>query len=66
MKHFIRGEKVKLSDYTPNSQLEVSVQITSGFEIDITCFGLDANKQLTDDRYMIFIISLSPRLQKYA
>ncbi len=54
MKHFIRGEKVKLSDYTPDSRLEVTVQIASDFEIDITCFGLDANKQLTDDRYMVF------------
>lgn len=62
MKHFIRGEKVKLSDYTPNSQLEVSVQITSGFEIDITCFGLDANKQLKDDRYMIFYNQLESPL----
>lgn len=62
MKHFIRGEKVKLSDYTSDSQLEVTVQIASDFDIDITCFGLDANKQLTDDRYMIFYNQLqSPR-----
>ncbi|MFF5996022.1 VWA domain-containing protein [Lysinibacillus sp. KU-BSD001] len=54
MKNLIRGEKVKLSDYTSNNRLEVEIQIESNFEIDITCFGLDANKQLTDDRYMIF------------
>lgn len=62
MKHFVRGEKVKLSDYTPDSQLEVTVQIASDFDIDITCFGLDANKQLTDDRYMIFYNQLESPL----
>lgn len=64
MKHFIRGEKVKLSDYTAGSQLEVEVQIESDFEIDITCFGLDANKQLTDDRYMIFYNQLQSPQQE--
>ncbi|MGM9949961.1 MAG: VWA domain-containing protein [Lysinibacillus sp.] len=54
MKQLIRGEKVKLADYTSAHMLEVQVRIASDFEIDITCFGLDANKQLTDDRYMIF------------
>ncbi|WP_042461618.1 VWA domain-containing protein [Neobacillus dielmonensis] len=54
MKILIRGEKVKLSDYTPSTQLQIEVNVASGFEIDITCFGLSGEKNLTDDRYMIF------------
>lgn len=54
MKTLIRGEKVNVSDYTSATQLEVEVNVSSSFDIDITCFGLDQKKQLTDDRYMIF------------
>lgn len=54
MKTLIRGEKVNVSDYTSATQLEVEVNVSSNFEIDITCFSLDQKKQLTDDRYMIF------------
>lgn len=54
MKTLIRGEKVNVSDYTSATQLEIEVNVSSNFEIDLTCFGLDQKKQLTDDRYMIF------------
>ncbi|PLR91602.1 VWA domain-containing protein [Bacillus sp. T33-2] len=54
MKSLIRGEKVKLSDYIPSSQLQVEVYVQSNLEMDITCFGLDGDKKLSDDRYMIF------------
>ncbi|HWK23149.1 MAG TPA: VWA domain-containing protein [Ureibacillus sp.] len=54
MKTLIRGEKVNISDFTSETQLEIEVNVTSNFEIDITCFGLDPKKQLSDDRYMIF------------
>ncbi|MEI6208394.1 MAG: TerD family protein [Desulfuromonadales bacterium] len=53
---FIRGQKSKLSDLTNQFQLEVGITIASapGQVIDISCFGLDANEKLSDDRYMIF------------
>lgn len=54
MKTIVRGEKIKLSDYHSTSQLQVDVNIDSSFEIDIACFGLDANQKLADDRYMVF------------
>jgi stress response protein SCP2 len=54
MKTLIRGEKVKLSDFSQTNQLQVEVNVTSGFEIDVTCFGLNEDKKLVDDRYMIF------------
>lgn len=59
MKTLIRGEKVNISDFTSTTQLEVEVNVSSTFEIDITCFGLDDKKQLTDDRYMIFYNQLN-------
>ncbi|MDN4494754.1 VWA domain-containing protein [Ureibacillus aquaedulcis] len=59
MKTLIRGEKVNISDYTSATQLEVEVHVSSNFETDITCFGLDQQKQLTDDQYMIFYNQLN-------
>ncbi|MGN7478740.1 VWA domain-containing protein [Solibacillus silvestris] len=54
MKTLIRGEKVKLADHTNMLQLEVEVSIQAPFEIDFTCFGLNEQRQLQDDRYMVF------------
>lgn len=64
MKNLIRGEKVKLSDYTSDNQLDVDIKITANFDIDITCFGLDTQKQLTDDRYMVFYNQLASPLHE--
>lgn len=54
LKNLIRGEKRKMADFTPSNQIQIEVQIQSNLEIDISCFGLDHNKNLSDDRYMIF------------
>ncbi len=62
MKTLIRGEKVKLSDYTSAAQLEVEVNVSSDFEIDVACFGLDKDKKLSDDRYMVFYNQLQSPL----
>ncbi|MFF0741469.1 TerD family protein [Streptomyces sp. NPDC004111] len=52
---FQRGHKAKISDLTAGTDLYVGVQIGGpGLTFDISCFGLDANEQLTDDRYFIF------------
>ncbi|MEU8889685.1 TerD family protein [Streptomyces sp. NPDC048442] len=52
---FQRGHKAKISDLTAGTDLYVGVQIGApGLTFDISCFGLDANEQLTDDRYFIF------------
>ncbi|MEU6012996.1 TerD family protein [Streptomyces sp. NPDC047515] len=54
-REFQRGHKAKISDLTPGTDLYVGVQIAGpGLTIDISCFGLDANEQLSDDRYFIF------------
>lgn len=54
-REFQRGHKAKISDLTPGTDLYVGVQIAApGLTFDISCFGLDANEQLSDDRYFIF------------
>ncbi|WP_406347167.1 TerD family protein [Streptomyces sp. NBC_01547] len=54
-REFQRGHKAKISDLTAGTDLYVGVQIAgSGLTFDISCFGLDANEQLSDDRYFVF------------
>ncbi|MDX3236483.1 TerD family protein [Streptomyces sp. ME03-5709C] len=54
-REFQRGHKAKISDLTAGTDLYVGVQISGpGLGFDISCFGLDAAEQLSDDRYFIF------------
>ncbi|MGW5850836.1 TerD family protein [Streptomyces sp. NPDC055254] len=54
-REFQRGHKAKISDLTAGTDLYVGVQIAGpGLSFDISCFGLDANEQLSDDRYFVF------------
>ncbi|MEU6900566.1 TerD family protein [Streptomyces virginiae] len=54
-REFQRGHKAKVSDLTAGTDLYVGVQIAGpGLTFDISCFGLDANEQLSDDRYFVF------------
>ncbi|MEV8537942.1 TerD family protein [Streptomyces sp. NPDC051572] len=54
-REFQRGHKAKISDLTAGTDLYVGVQITgSGLTFDISCFGLDAEERLSDDRYFVF------------
>ncbi|MGW0732982.1 TerD family protein [Streptomyces sp. NPDC002851] len=54
-REFQRGHKAKISDLTLGTDLYVGVQVSGpGLTFDISCFGLDANEQLSDDRYFVF------------
>ncbi|MFD9575275.1 TerD family protein [Streptomyces sp. NPDC059982] len=54
-REFQRGHKAKISDLTAGTDLYVGVQITGpGLAFDISCFGLDADERLSDDRYFVF------------
>ncbi|TMU92506.1 TerD family protein [Streptomyces sp. DASNCL29] len=54
-REFQRGHKARISDLTAGRDLYVGVQIAGpGLSFDISCFGLDANERLSDDRYFIF------------
>ena len=52
----IRGQKIKLAALTPATSLKVSLTIhgPAGITFDISCFGLDSQDKLSDDRYFIF------------
>ncbi|MBC7646796.1 MAG: TerD family protein [Pseudopedobacter sp.] len=55
MTPFMRGQKTKLADLTPSLSLTVTLNARgSAPEYDLSCFGLDAQGKLSDDRYMIF------------
>jgi stress response protein SCP2 len=56
MLSLVRGQKIKLSDVTNITQIQVGLAITapSGMSFDISCFGVDAQDKLSDDRYFIF------------
>ncbi|GHD40161.1 TerD family protein [Streptomyces galbus] len=54
-REFQRGHKARISDLTAGTDLYVGVQISApGLNFDISCFGLDADERLSDDRYFIF------------
>ncbi len=55
MPDLMRGQKIKLADFTPSLQLRAGIGATSAaLSFDISCFGVDANGQLSDDRYFVF------------
>lgn len=50
-----RGHKARVSDLTAGTDLYVGVRIAGpGMSFDISCFGLDADERLSDDRYFVF------------
>ncbi|MGW0768720.1 TerD family protein [Streptomyces sp. NPDC002676] len=54
-REFQRGHKARISDLTTGTDLYVGVQISApGLTFDISCFGLDAEERLSDDRYFVF------------
>ena len=52
---FTRGMRDKLSKYVDiNSEFSVILGINGNAVYDYSCFGVDANEKLSDERYMIF------------
>ncbi len=53
---FARGQKSKLEALTPATDLTVGLGVKAPASpvFDISCFGVDENNQLTDDRYFVF------------
>ena len=55
MPQLSRGQKIKLADLTPATQLRAQISAqASGLTFDYSCFGIDSNGQLSDDRYFVF------------
>ncbi len=53
---FQRGQKSKIDDLTPATRFQIGLRVGSpgNRSIDLSCFGLDGNGRLSDDRYFIF------------
>jgi len=49
----IRGQKIKISEIT-SGVFQVKMQLVAAMTIDVSCFGIDAQQKLSDERYMIF------------
>jgi len=55
MTSFSRGQKGKLADLGLGSAFTLTLAVAAGGqEVDVSCFGLDAAGQLSDDRFMVF------------
>jgi tellurite resistance protein TerA len=55
----IRGQKIRLLELTSSMQIELHIQIQGDASYDVSCFGLDLNGKLSDDRFFIFFNQLS-------
>ena len=51
-----RGQRIKLGDLGLLDQpFSVTLElVTGGLSVDVACFGLDAQKKLSNDAYMTF------------
>ncbi|MBF0227845.1 MAG: VWA domain-containing protein [Desulfobacterales bacterium] len=56
MLNFVRGQKIKLSDITKANLIQVGIFVNAPVSVtlDISCFGIDTQNKLSDDRYFIF------------
>ena len=55
--NFARGQESKLADLTPATDLIVGLDVRATRSppvFDISCFGVDAENKLLDDRYFVF------------
>lgn len=49
-----KGQRTKISALNIGQHFNVDVEVNSNMIIDVSCFCLDSNEKLSDDRYMIF------------
>lgn len=59
--NLVRGQRFKLQQIGVNSKLKLEVEksLNNKLELDMSCFGVDENDNLSDDRYFIFYNQLS-------
>jgi stress response protein SCP2/uncharacterized protein (AIM24 family) len=52
---FVKGQKSQLSALTAGTDIHVGIQLVApGMTWDVSCFGLDTDGKLSDDRYLVF------------
>ncbi len=58
MLSIVTGQKLKLSEVTSETDFSVRVFFVHP-DIDISCFGLNSDRQLEDDKYFVFYNQIS-------
>ncbi|BFV60880.1 hypothetical protein KCMC57_up59840 [Kitasatospora sp. CMC57] len=54
-RELVKASRVRVSELTSSTDLYLGVHIAGpGLTFDISCFGLDAEERLSDDRYFVF------------
>ncbi|MBP0449037.1 TerD family protein [Kitasatospora sp. RG8] len=54
-RELVKASRVRIADLTPGTDLYLGVYLSApGLVFDISCFGLDAEERLSDDRYFVF------------
>ncbi|MEW1907718.1 TerD family protein [Kitasatospora sp. NPDC085895] len=54
-RELVKASRVRISELTASTELYLGVHIAGpGLTFDISCFGLDAEERLSDDRYFVF------------
>jgi stress response protein SCP2 len=54
MKQVVAGERVLLNLLSKNKRFQVHVEVQGACGVDLSCFGLDAQGRLGDERYFVF------------
>lgn len=55
MQAFSRGQKGKLADVGLSGTFQIGITLgAAGLTLDVSCFGLDAQGKLSDDRFLVF------------
>lgn len=59
MKSVVRGQKSTLAGLgadgsSPSISLSITLDLSGGPEVDVSCFGLDADGKLSDEKYFVF------------
>lgn len=49
-----KGQRLPLASFLDGSTFSLSIRVKSPYVIDYVCFGVDAQGNLADDRYMVF------------
>ena len=49
-----QGQKLQLQQLNLQQEFSIEVDIQASFNIDLSCFGLDANQKLSDEAFMVF------------
>lgn len=59
MQSLVAGQKINIQELCPSNKLRIHAEIACQEEVDVSCFGVDAQNQLSDERYFIFYNQLA-------